>query len=69
MTGRITDDGCSASCRIVCVAVRMPAPTPKGSPVLGFGANCGKSLDEISSLILWPLPNRLLVGQTLILYS
>ena len=40
---------------------------PNAAPVFGLGANCGKSLDEISRRMRWPGLNRLLVGQTWIL--
>ncbi len=41
ITGSVTVDGCSRSCRIVWTAVRVALSIPNGAPVLGFGANWG----------------------------
>ena len=41
ITGSVTADGCSRSCRIVWTAVRVAVSIPNGAPVLGFGANWG----------------------------
>ena len=37
ITGRTTDDGWAASCRMVWVATFVVALAPNGSPVLGLG--------------------------------
>ena len=68
MTGNTSADGCWASCRTVWWATCVAVLSPSQDPVLGFGSNCGKSLDEISTRIRWPARNRLLVGHTVIVY-
>ena len=58
-TGRISRDGCCASCRIACAARRTAPSSPNTPPVLGLRSKRGKLLLEISSRMRWPARNRL----------
>jgi hypothetical protein len=58
ITGMTIADGWAASCKIVYVAGTVAVLCPNGSPVFGLGANCGKSLLEISNRIRSPARTR-----------
>src|SRR6266542_2480719 len=67
--GRTTCEACSASCTIVCCAVRSSASLPSGLPVLGLRSHLGKQLEVTCRRMRWPALNTLLVAHRSIVCS
>ena len=68
-TGRISRDGCAASCRMVCSAFCTAASSPKTPPVFGLRSKRGKLLLDTSSRMRWPALKRFDVAPRSIVIS